>query len=76
VTEVDVHTKFVEFRKSFGMFLEPSFDTIAGVGSNGAIIHYRYRLFVAINSDSVCSIYFCRWIYKPSPLVQGILLFT
>eukprot|EP01038_Epipyxis_sp_PR26KG_P007198 gene7198-9823_t len=41
LTEVEIDHKVNEFRASFGMFLEPSFPTIAGVNENGAIIHYR-----------------------------------
>jgi len=41
VSELDVVDKILEFRKSQENFLEPSFDTIAGSGANGAIVHYR-----------------------------------
>jgi Xaa-Pro aminopeptidase len=41
VTEVDVAKKLLEFRASNKLFLENSFDTIAGFESNGAIVHYR-----------------------------------
>ena len=41
ITEVEVDEKITASRASFGMFLEPSFPTIAGASSNGAIVHYR-----------------------------------
>lgn len=41
ITEVEVDLHLTEFRKSYGHFLDLSFPTIAGVGRNGAIIHYR-----------------------------------
>lgn len=41
VSELEVVDKILEFRKSQENFLEPSFDTIAGSGANGAIVHYR-----------------------------------
>ena len=41
ITEVDAQNKLEKFRKINNSFLYPSFDTIAGSGKNGAIIHYR-----------------------------------
>ncbi|MDX2113320.1 MAG: aminopeptidase P family protein [Alphaproteobacteria bacterium] len=41
VSEMDVAEKLLEFRKLHPEFVEPSFDTIAGSGANGAIVHYR-----------------------------------
>ena len=41
ITEYDVAVKIEEYRKNAGMHIGPSFDTIAGFGSNGAIIHYK-----------------------------------
>ena len=41
ITEVDAQNKLEKFRKINKNFLYPSFDTIAGSGKNGAIIHYR-----------------------------------
>jgi len=41
ITEVDAQNKLEKFRKMNKNFLYPSFDTIAGSGKNGAIIHYR-----------------------------------
>ena len=41
VTEYDVAVKIEEYRKKAGMHVGPSFDTIAGFGPNGAIIHYK-----------------------------------
>ena len=39
--EVDAANILEKFRKKSKNYLYPSFDTIAGAGSNGAIIHYR-----------------------------------
>ena len=41
ITEVEAAKKLEKFRKMHKSFIYPSFDTIAGSGSNGAIIHYR-----------------------------------
>eukprot|EP00595_Chromulina_sp_UTEXLB2642_P002670 CAMPEP_0196763400 /NCGR_PEP_ID=MMETSP1095-20130614/4019_1 /TAXON_ID=96789 ORGANISM="Chromulina nebulosa, Strain UTEXLB2642" /NCGR_SAMPLE_ID=MMETSP1095 /ASSEMBLY_ACC=CAM_ASM_000446 /LENGTH=530 /DNA_ID=CAMNT_0042116515 /DNA_START=275 /DNA_END=1863 /DNA_ORIENTATION=+ len=44
ISEYDIDIILTNLRKEMspqGMFLEPSFSTIAGVNSNGAIIHYR-----------------------------------
>jgi Xaa-Pro aminopeptidase len=41
ITEVYVQNKLEKFRKLNKDYLFPSFDTIAGAGSNGAIVHYR-----------------------------------
>ncbi|MDC3068352.1 aminopeptidase P family protein [Candidatus Pelagibacter sp.] len=41
ITEVDAQNKLEYFRKQNPNYLFPSFDTIAGSGKNGAIIHYR-----------------------------------
>ena len=43
ITEVDAQNKLEKFRKKNKSYLYPSFDTIAGTGGNGAIIHYRAR---------------------------------
>ena len=43
ITEVEVAKKLESFRKSNKNFLYPSFDTIAGSGKNGAIVHYRAK---------------------------------
>ncbi len=40
-TEIDAENKLENFRKKNSNFLYPSFNTIAGTGPNGAIIHYR-----------------------------------
>ena len=40
-TEIDAEKKLEQFRKKNNNFLYPSFNTIAGTGPNGAIIHYR-----------------------------------
>ena len=41
ITEFDAQNKLEEFRKKNKDYLFPSFNTIAGAGSNGAIIHYK-----------------------------------
>ena len=40
-TEVDAKDKLERFRRKSKNYLYPSFDTIAGSGPNGAIIHYK-----------------------------------
>ena len=52
ITEVDAQIKLEKFRKKSNKYLYPSFETIAGAGKNGAIVHYR------ANKDS------CRTIKK------------
>ena len=41
LTEIKIEKKLESFRKKNKNYLYPSFDTIAGSGPNGAIIHYR-----------------------------------
>ena len=41
ITEVQAQNKLEKFRKKNNNYLYPSFDTIAGSGRNGAIVHYR-----------------------------------
>ena len=41
ITEVSAQNKLLQFRKKNKYFKFPSFPTISGSGSNGAIIHYR-----------------------------------
>jgi Xaa-Pro aminopeptidase len=41
ITEIEAKNKLEGFRKLNKNYLFPSFDTIAGTGSNGAIVHYR-----------------------------------
>jgi len=41
ITEVDAQNKLEKFRKLSSDYLFPSFNTIAGSGPNGAIVHYR-----------------------------------
>ena len=41
ITEVDAQNKLEKFRRKNKSYLFPSFNTIAGTGSNGAIVHYR-----------------------------------
>jgi Xaa-Pro aminopeptidase len=43
ITEVDAQIKLERFRKKNNNYLYPSFDTIAGSGKNGAIVHYRAK---------------------------------
>jgi len=41
ITEIDAEKKLEKFRKTNKNYLFPSFNTIAGTGANGAIVHYR-----------------------------------
>ncbi len=41
ITEFDAQNKLENFRKKNKSYLYPSFNTIAGAGGNGAIVHYR-----------------------------------
>jgi Xaa-Pro aminopeptidase len=43
ITEVDAQIKLEKFRKKNNRYLYPSFETIAGAGKNGAIVHYRAK---------------------------------
>ena len=43
ITEFEAAKKLEVFRKLNKNFLYPSFDTIAGSGKNGAIVHYRAK---------------------------------
>ena len=43
ITEVDAQIKLEKFRKKSNRYLYPSFETIAGAGGNGAIVHYRAK---------------------------------
>ncbi len=43
INEVEAAKKLESFRKMNRNFLYPSFDTIAGSGKNGAIVHYRAK---------------------------------
>ena len=45
LTEKKIERKLESFRKSNKNYLYPSFDTIAGSGPNGAVIHYRSDKF-------------------------------
>jgi len=41
ITEFEAQNKLESFRKKNKEYLYPSFNTIAGTGGNGAIVHYR-----------------------------------
>jgi len=41
ITEIDAKNKLEKFRKQNKNYLFPSFNTIAGTGANGAIVHYK-----------------------------------
>tara|TARA_B100000965_G_scaffold358800_1_gene338465 strand:+ start:61 stop:1755 length:1695 start_codon:yes stop_codon:yes gene_type:complete len=43
INEVQAQNKLEKFRKINKNYLYPSFDTIAGSGRNGAIVHYRAK---------------------------------
>ena len=45
LTEKKIERKLESFRKNNKNYLYPSFDTIAGSGPNGAVIHYRSDKF-------------------------------
>jgi Xaa-Pro aminopeptidase len=49
ITEIEAKNKLQKFRKLSNDYLFPSFDTIAGAGANGAIVHYR----VTKNSNKI-----------------------
>ena len=55
INEFDAQNKLEEFRKKNKDYLYPSFNTIAGAGSNGAIIHYRAtkKSNKTINKDDI-----------------------
>jgi len=52
INEIDAEKKLESFRKKSKKYLYPSFNTIAGSGKNGAIVHYR------ANPKN------CRWLNK------------
>ncbi len=41
LSEIDIVTALESFRREEDSFVDVSFDTIAGAGPNGAIVHYR-----------------------------------
>jgi len=41
ISEIDAQNRLEKFRKKNKQYLFPSFNTIAGAGENGAIVHYR-----------------------------------
>ena len=41
ISELEVCEKLLQFREANDLFVETSFDTIAGSGEHGAIVHYR-----------------------------------
>ncbi len=43
ISEFQAQNKLEKFRKLNKNYLYPSFDTIAGTGKNGAIVHYRAK---------------------------------
>ena len=43
ITEVQAQNRLEKFRKLNRAYLFPSFNTIAGAGANGAIVHYRAK---------------------------------
>ena len=55
ITEFDAQNKLEKFRKMNTDYLYPSFNTIAGTGSNGAIVHYRATKYNTkkINKDEI-----------------------
>jgi Xaa-Pro aminopeptidase len=57
VSEVEIDEVLTRFRADQPGFLECSFPTIAGVGSNAAIIHYRAKPGKSRNNDYICQIF-------------------
>ena len=55
ISEIDAQNKLEKFRKKNKKYLFPSFDTIAGAGRNGAIVHYRAKKsnVKMINEDDI-----------------------
>jgi len=55
INEIDAQNKLEKFRKINKNYLFPSFNTIAGAGENGAIVHYRANKFNAkiIKKDDI-----------------------
>jgi Xaa-Pro aminopeptidase len=49
ISEVEIDLLVTECRKNCGLYIENSFDTIAGVNENAAIIHYRFFCFLLFN---------------------------
>ncbi len=43
ISEIDAQKKLEKFRKENKQYLFPSFNTIAGAGKNGAIVHYKAK---------------------------------
>ncbi len=41
ITEIDAQNKLEKYKRKNKRYLFPSFNTIAGTGANGAIIHYK-----------------------------------
>jgi Xaa-Pro aminopeptidase len=41
LTEIDAAEKLEGFRRATGLLCDLSFDSIAGAGANGAVVHYR-----------------------------------
>ena len=55
ITEFDAQNKLESFRRNNNQYLFPSFNTIAGAGKNGAIVHYRAtkKSTKVINKDDI-----------------------
>ena len=57
ITEVDAQIKLEKFRKKNNRYLYPSFETIAGAGENGAIVHYRAKKIVVEQLEKMIFFY-------------------
>jgi Xaa-Pro aminopeptidase len=57
ITEVDAQIKLEKFRKKNNRYLYPSFETIAGAGKNGAIVHYRAKKVVVEQLEKMIFFY-------------------
>ena len=51
ITEFDAQNKLENFRRINNKYLYPSFNTIAGSGKNGAVVHYRAKKITAKQID-------------------------
>jgi Xaa-Pro aminopeptidase len=59
LSEVDIDERLTSLRKIYSpsSYLSSSFDTIAGVGPNGAIVHYRFEQYhTLLCPQSLCCV--------------------
>ncbi len=53
VTEITAVQKLAEFRQKNNLYHGPSFPWIAGIGANGAIVHYDYPQDIALEAGQL-----------------------